>query len=356
MRLACSKPLQRQQPQHHQASQMASCYYDPNFQPLDLRLKALNLSSSPKNCVTFAVAAQQQQPQQQQQQQHLHLQAADSVPLAATSGNAVAAGKANCPPSYKRRAHSAEPHAEKVLQRYKANRKERRRTQSINLAFNKLRNRIPDVPLDTKLSKIRTLRLAINYINYLVSLLAAGGSTWPPADAAADDGGEAKYVPVDALLASNTLTAEHHVHQHQPVPESHCGALYQNTTAVAHRQTRLEIVASPSGECVMRQMAASSPQLPELMSLGDDMAKVHIHATPPASGAGVVGPKSKHRTGWPEIIWRGTGGSCPTTIDVKFPRHGCDKVLPSADSVGGHTLADASDQFVVGHVVREFTR
>ncbi|KAG9347027.1 hypothetical protein JZ751_005954 [Albula glossodonta] len=52
-----------------------------------------------------------------------------------------------------------------------ANRKERRRTQSINTAFAELRDRIPNVPADTKLSKIKTLRLATSYIAYLMKLL-----------------------------------------------------------------------------------------------------------------------------------------------------------------------------------------
>ncbi|XP_017098842.2 heart- and neural crest derivatives-expressed protein 2 isoform X2 [Drosophila bipectinata] len=48
---------------------------------------------------------------------------------------------------------------------------ERRRTQSINNAFSYLREKIPNVPTDTKLSKIKTLKLAILYINYLVNVL-----------------------------------------------------------------------------------------------------------------------------------------------------------------------------------------
>lgn len=55
--------------------------------------------------------------------------------------------------------------------RVSANKKERRRTQSINNAFNELRNRIPHVPSDTKLSKIKTLKLATKYIEYLMSVL-----------------------------------------------------------------------------------------------------------------------------------------------------------------------------------------
>lgn len=52
-----------------------------------------------------------------------------------------------------------------------ANKKERRRTLSINNAFSNLRDCIPNVPADTKLSKIKTLRLATSYISYLMELL-----------------------------------------------------------------------------------------------------------------------------------------------------------------------------------------
>lgn len=41
-----------------------------------------------------------------------------------------------------------------VKRRNTANKKERRRTQSINAAFQDLRDRIPNVPADTKLSKV----------------------------------------------------------------------------------------------------------------------------------------------------------------------------------------------------------
>ncbi|XP_026881911.1 heart- and neural crest derivatives-expressed protein 1-like [Electrophorus electricus] len=50
--------------------------------------------------------------------------------------------------------------------------KERRRTESINTAFAELRGCIPNVPADTKLSKIKTLRLATSYIAYLTDVLA----------------------------------------------------------------------------------------------------------------------------------------------------------------------------------------
>lgn len=50
-------------------------------------------------------------------------------------------------------------------------RKERKRTETMNLAFAHLRDHIPNVPTDTKLSKIKTLRLAISYIRYLMEIL-----------------------------------------------------------------------------------------------------------------------------------------------------------------------------------------
>ncbi|KAK3736372.1 hypothetical protein QZH41_006147 [Actinostola sp. cb2023] len=52
-----------------------------------------------------------------------------------------------------------------------ANRKERKRTLTMNSAFEDLRQHIPNVPEDTKLSKIKTLRLAISYIRYLMDVL-----------------------------------------------------------------------------------------------------------------------------------------------------------------------------------------
>lgn len=45
--------------------------------------------------------------------------------------------------------------------------KERKRTQNINAAFADLRKHIPNVPTDTKLSKIKTLKLAMSYIHHL---------------------------------------------------------------------------------------------------------------------------------------------------------------------------------------------
>ena len=58
-----------------------------------------------------------------------------------------------------------------VKKRTCANKKERRTSMSINNAFAELRDCIPNVPADTKLSKIKTLRLATSYIAYLMDVL-----------------------------------------------------------------------------------------------------------------------------------------------------------------------------------------
>ena len=52
--------------------------------------------------------------------------------------------------------------------------RERDRTQSVNSAFSSLRELIPTEPLDRKLSKIETLRLATSYIQHLAVQLNAG--------------------------------------------------------------------------------------------------------------------------------------------------------------------------------------
>lgn len=73
-----------------------------------------------------------------------------------------------------------------IRRRSSANRKERRRTLSINNAFSNLRCSIPNVPSDTKLSKIKTLRLAISYISYLTKILEKGDSEVPEEGFVAD--------------------------------------------------------------------------------------------------------------------------------------------------------------------------
>lgn len=55
-----------------------------------------------------------------------------------------------------------------------ANSRERDRTHSVNSAFLTLRTLIPTEPVDRKLSKIETLRLATSYISHLHTILMVG--------------------------------------------------------------------------------------------------------------------------------------------------------------------------------------
>ncbi|CAJ1051969.1 transcription factor 15-like [Xyrichtys novacula] len=73
-----------------------------------------------------------------------------------------------------------------VRQRNAANARERYRTQNVNTAFTALRTLIPTEPVDRKLSKIETLRLASSYISHLANVLVVGdgGEDGPPCVAA----------------------------------------------------------------------------------------------------------------------------------------------------------------------------
>ncbi|XP_062267744.1 transcription factor 15-like [Platichthys flesus] len=62
-----------------------------------------------------------------------------------------------------------------VRQRNAANARERHRTQSVNSAFTALRTLIPTEPVDRRLSKIETLRLASSYISHLANVLVVDG-------------------------------------------------------------------------------------------------------------------------------------------------------------------------------------
>ncbi|KAK5871893.1 hypothetical protein PBY51_012633 [Eleginops maclovinus] len=61
-----------------------------------------------------------------------------------------------------------------VPHRNAANARERHRTQNVNTAFTALRTLIPTEPVDRKLSKIETLRLASSYISHLANVLVVG--------------------------------------------------------------------------------------------------------------------------------------------------------------------------------------
>ncbi|XP_021189117.2 pancreas transcription factor 1 subunit alpha [Helicoverpa armigera] len=87
---------------------------------------------------------------------------------------------------------------EMQIQRLMANVRERQRTQSLNEAFASLRQIIPSLPSD-KLSKIQTLQLATQYIEFLYQILSnsdSAGSSDASSDADSEHG---KYLAQDKL-------------------------------------------------------------------------------------------------------------------------------------------------------------
>lgn len=64
--------------------------------------------------------------------------------------------------------------ASPIIMKRTANARERTRTASVNEAFLMLRQLIPTQPLNRKLSKIETLRLATSYIAHLNAILVTG--------------------------------------------------------------------------------------------------------------------------------------------------------------------------------------
>ncbi|KAG7281637.1 hypothetical protein CRUP_019149 [Coryphaenoides rupestris] len=82
---------------------------------------------------------------------------------------------------------------QKLARRVFTNSRERWRQQNVNGAFSELRRLIPTHPADKKLSKNEILRLAMKYINFLVSLLqdqAHGKTSSSPEDHAQEEEAE----------------------------------------------------------------------------------------------------------------------------------------------------------------------
>lgn len=91
----------------------------------------------------------------------------------------------------------AQSFEELQIQRVMANVRERQRTQSLNEAFASLRQIIPSLPSD-KLSKIQTLQLATQYIEFLYQILSSGDAA--ASDASSDAGSDhGKYLAQDKL-------------------------------------------------------------------------------------------------------------------------------------------------------------
>lgn len=86
---------------------------------------------------------------------------------------------------------------QKIARRVFTNSRERWRQQNVNGAFSELRKLIPTHPPDKKLSKNEILRLAVKYINFLVTLLNDQDKSGDSAEESAEDESSMVVASVD---------------------------------------------------------------------------------------------------------------------------------------------------------------
>ncbi|XP_045612518.1 heart- and neural crest derivatives-expressed protein 1-like [Procambarus clarkii] len=206
-----------------------------------------------------------------------------------------------CPPHYWDGDELIDSYGRVVRRKTSANKKERRRTQSINNAFAELRECIPNVPADTKLSKIKTLRLATSYIAYLM----------------------------EVLHAEDAAAAAHHHHHHPAAPPTAAAA--PPAAAAAPQPFRAHLPPTPATTNPAAAAAAAalndkddSDMETEPTTHGDVPAPVLSSTSPTSCSSSISAPvpassastscsssateaamidKRRGRTGWPETVW-----------------------------------------------------
>ncbi|KAM8729722.1 class A basic helix-loop-helix protein 15 [Acanthopagrus schlegelii] len=93
----------------------------------------------------------------------------------------------------RRRTHGSS-NKERSVRRLESNERERQRMHKLNNAFQALREAIPHVKMDKKLSKIETLTLAKNYIKSLTTIILDLSGACQPAGGAASEASAAKLL------------------------------------------------------------------------------------------------------------------------------------------------------------------
>ncbi|XP_061823436.1 class A basic helix-loop-helix protein 15 [Nerophis lumbriciformis] len=93
----------------------------------------------------------------------------------------------------RRRQHSSTT-KERSIRRLESNERERQRMHKLNNAFQALREAIPHVKMDKKLSKIETLTLAKNYIKALTSIILDMSGACLPAGEVPSEASTAKLL------------------------------------------------------------------------------------------------------------------------------------------------------------------
>ncbi|XP_027872677.1 T-cell acute lymphocytic leukemia protein 1 [Xiphophorus couchianus] len=121
---------------------------------------------------------------------------------------------------------------QKLARRVFTNSRERWRQQNVNGAFSELRKLIPTHPPDKKLSKNEILRLAVKYINFLVTLL--NDQTQDKSRNSAEDRGED-----DSRAAGLDGNSQRTLFQRDTSPAAACPA----AVASAHRDSADSVIA-----------------------------------------------------------------------------------------------------------------
>ncbi|XP_034049563.1 class A basic helix-loop-helix protein 15 [Thalassophryne amazonica] len=109
----------------------------------------------------------------------------------------VAGGGAGGRPSlgsHRRRRQHGSSTKERSIRRLESNERERQRMHKLNNAFQALREAIPHVKTDKKLSKIETLTLAKNYIKALTTIILDMSGACTPAGGVPSDASTAKLL------------------------------------------------------------------------------------------------------------------------------------------------------------------
>ncbi|XP_056661289.1 T-cell acute lymphocytic leukemia protein 2 [Monodelphis domestica] len=118
--------------------------------------------------------------------------------------------------------------ARKIL----TNTRERWRQQNVNNAFARLRKLIPTHPPDKKLSKNETLRLAMRYINFLVSVLGDQGLAQTGVGPHGSVLGLFQQVP--GLQSLEDMTPLGDSRAPSPEPDSHLPECWPEPTVIEH--------------------------------------------------------------------------------------------------------------------------
>ncbi|XP_054461233.1 uncharacterized protein lyl1 isoform X2 [Anoplopoma fimbria] len=115
---------------------------------------------------------------------------------------------------------------QKIARRVFTNSRERWRQQNVNGAFSELRKLIPTHPPDKKLSKNEILRLAVKYINFLVTLLN---------DQAQDKGKDSAEDEEESTAARLDSNNQNRLFQCNTPPPSHAAPPPSARPATVHR-------------------------------------------------------------------------------------------------------------------------